>query len=68
MIVSPNYDVGIRMLHRLQDFCHHHIAEMPGHRLYGINFQPGHGDLVRQLIGGERRVDPFTEPLFADFH
>ena len=43
--------VGIGVLHRLEDFGHHHVAELARDGLDSIHFQPGHGDLVRQFLG-----------------
>ena len=42
--------------------------ESRGSRLDTIHFQTGHGQLRRQFGAGRRGIDPFSQPLLADFH
>ncbi len=60
--------VGIGMGIDGHDLRDQQVAQAHTGRLNRIDLQPGHSQLLDQLIGRDRRVHPFTQPLFAEFH
>src|SRR5690606_26957970 len=51
-----------------RSFAHDYAGEFTRYRFKAIYFQPGHGDLVHQLLGTNARINPLTQPLFTEFH
>src|SRR6218665_1685718 len=45
-------------------FANHHTTENTGGQRYAVHFQTGHGQTSHQLITGNSRVYPTTQPLF----
>src|SRR5690606_22121630 len=60
--------VGVRVSFDRDDFTHDYAGEFTRYRFKAIYFQPGHGDLVHQLLGTNARINPLTQPLFTEFH
>ncbi|CRE10820.1 Uncharacterised protein [Bordetella pertussis] len=52
--------VGVGMGRDVDDARHHHAGKRRGGRLGFFDFQAGHGQPVRELIGADRRVDQRT--------
>ena len=52
--------VSIRMLAALDHFAHDHAVEAARNRLDAVHFQARHGDLVRQRVAVNRRVNPLA--------
>ena len=60
--------IGIRVLHSLDDFCHHDVGKGRRHRTHGFDLQAGHGEQVRQLSGRNGRVAKLAQPGFRELH
>jgi hypothetical protein len=60
--------IGIRMLLTGNNFTHYDIAEFTGNGTDAVHFQTSHSDLIGQLIGAERGLDPLIYPGFTEFH
>ena len=60
--------VGIRVLRGLLDFGHDDASERRRDRLQFFHLQPGHGERISQLLGGQRRVADGAEPGFGKLH
>jgi hypothetical protein len=60
--------IGIGVLHRFDDFTHHHLAEGRCHRTQLFHLQTGHGQGVGELLGAQGRVAEFAQPGFRKLH
>ncbi|MNZ51454.1 hypothetical protein D3C78_692690 [compost metagenome] len=60
--------VGVRVLFGCKDLADHHAAEDPGGGGDAVHLEAGHGQAGHQFIARNLRVNPGTQPLFAEFH
>ncbi|CZY19057.1 Uncharacterised protein [Enterobacter hormaechei] len=52
--------VSVRVLTAFNHFTHDHAGEGARNRLYTVNFQTRHGDLVGKRVAVQRGVHPFA--------
>ncbi len=60
--------VGVRMLFSAKHLSHHNTAEYAGGQRHAVDLKTGHGQTGDQLITGNLRAYPATQPLFTEFH
>ncbi len=60
--------VGIGMLFERNDLADTQVGQPRAQALDRVDLQTGHGQLCNQFVGRNRRVNPFPQPLFAEFH
>ena len=60
--------VGVGVGNQVDHPADDHLVESRRGRFDTSHFQTGHGQPRRQFRAGHRGIDPFPQPLFADFH
>ncbi|KPW89077.1 Uncharacterized protein ALO79_06617 [Pseudomonas syringae pv. castaneae] len=60
--------VGIGVLFGAQHLAYDHPTENTGGQRHAVNLKTGHRQTSNQLVAGNLRAYPATQPLFTEFH